>query len=85
MMNYAYYIKFNIAALSLLQKKKQMFSLNSNNALLEFIVDGTPQVKEYFLDSKKDVDKQLKATCEQFITHSTQVLIGSLKTFLFKV
>ncbi len=74
-----------ISALSLLQKKKQLFSLGSNNALLEFIVDGTPQVKEYFLDSKKEVDKQLKYTCELFINHCTQILIGPLKTFVNKV
>ena len=74
-----------VLALSLLQKKKQLFSLNGNNSLLEFIVDGTPQVKEYFLDSKKEVDKQLKGTCEHFILHCTQILIGPLKTFLTKV
>ena len=62
-----------------------MFTLGSNNALLEFIVEGTPQVREYFLDSKKDVDKQLKSTCEQFIAQTTQVLIGPLKNFLTKV
>jgi len=74
-----------ISALSLLQKKKQLFSLSGNNALLEFIVDGTPQVKEYFLDSKKDVDRQLKATCELFITHATHLLISPLQIFLQKV
>jgi len=73
------------SALSFLQKKKHLFSLGSNNSLLEFIVDGTPQVKEYFLDSKKEVDKQLKYTCEQFINHCTQILIGPLKSFVNKV
>ena len=73
------------AALSLLQKKKQLFSLSSNNSLLEFIVEGTPQVKEYFLDSKKEVDRQLKQTCETFINHCTQILIGPLRSFITKV
>jgi len=59
--------------------------MGSNNSLLEFIVDGTPQVKEYFLDSRKDVDKQLKTVCELFISHCTQILIGSLRTFVNKV
>ncbi|CAL8118689.1 unnamed protein product [Orchesella dallaii] len=76
--------RVKIAALSLLQKKKQLFSLGGNNSLLEFIVDGTPQVKEYFLDSKKEVDKQLKHICEQFINHCTQILIGPLKSFVNK-
>jgi hypothetical protein len=74
-----------IIALNMLQKKKQLFSLGSNNSLLEFIVEGTPQVKEYFLDSKKEVDKQLKLTCEQFISHCTLILIGPLKNFIIKV
>jgi len=69
----------------MLQKKKQLFSLGSNNSLLEFIVEGTPQVKEYFLDSKKEVDKQLKLTCEHFISHCTLILIGPLKNFITKV
>jgi len=73
-----------VAALVLLQKKKQLFSLNSNNSLLEFIVDGTPQVKECFLDSKKEVDRQLKCTCELFISHCTQILIGPLNDFIRK-
>lgn len=78
-------IAVGITALSLLQKKKQVLLMNSNNSLLEFIVDGTPQVKEYFLDSKKEVDKQLKFTCEQFISHCTLILIGPVKNFITKV
>ncbi|CAG7838121.1 unnamed protein product [Allacma fusca] len=76
--------RVKLAALSLLQKKKQLFSLNSNNSLLEFIVEGTPQVKEYFLDSKKEVDRQLKSTCESFITHCTQILLGPMRSFISK-
>ncbi|XP_021945379.1 conserved oligomeric Golgi complex subunit 3 [Folsomia candida] len=76
--------RMKTAALSLLQKKKQVLLMNSNNSLLEFIVDGTPQVKEYFLDSKKEVDKQLKFTCEQFISHCTLILIGPVKNFITK-
>lgn len=76
---------FWFVALSFLQKKKHLFSMGSNNSLLELIVEGTPQVKEYFLDSKKEVDKQLKLTCEQFISHCTVILIGPLKNFITKV
>lgn len=36
--------KVKTAAYELLQKRKQLFALGSNNALLEFLLDGTPLV-----------------------------------------
>lgn len=76
--------KIKTAAFGLLQKRKQLFSLGSNNALLEFLLDGTPQVKEHLLDSRKDVDRQLKGVCEIFIKDSSKFLIGSLLGFIEK-
>lgn len=73
------------AAYGLLQKPRQIFSLNSNNALLEFLLEGTPMVKEHLLDSRKEVDRQLKSCCERFIKNSTDVLTGPLGEFLRKV
>ena len=46
---------------------------------------GTPSVTETFIDSKKEVDNQLKKTCEDFIALVTNMLIGPLKMFLNKV
>lgn len=37
--------KVKTAAYELLQKRKQLFALGTNNALLEFLLEGTPQVK----------------------------------------
>lgn len=68
----------------LLQKRKQLFSLGTNNALLEFLLDGTPQVKEHLLDSRKDVDRQLKMVCEHFIKDAVQMLVGPIQTFIEK-
>lgn len=76
--------KVKTAAFELLQKRKQLFSLGSNNALLEFLLDGTPQVKEHLHDSRKDVDRQLKMICEQFIRDATRHLIGPVTVFLEK-
>ncbi|XP_055373812.1 conserved oligomeric Golgi complex subunit 3 [Condylostylus longicornis] len=76
--------KVKTAAIGLLQKRKQLFSMGSNNALLEFLLDGTPQVKEHLIDSRKDVDRQLKYVCELFIKDSVQMLIGPLLAFLEK-
>ncbi|XP_058058954.1 conserved oligomeric Golgi complex subunit 3 isoform X1 [Anopheles bellator] len=74
--------KVRTAAYELLQKRKQLFSLGSNNALLEFLLDGTPQVREQLLDSRKDVDRQLKTVCETFITDASRQLVGPVLTFI---
>ncbi|XP_076363263.1 conserved oligomeric Golgi complex subunit 3 [Tachypleus tridentatus] len=72
------------AAVGLLQKKSKLFSLSSNNALLEFLLEGTPQVTENLVDSKKAVDNQLKIVCEEFIANTVEMLIGQLLIFLNK-
>ncbi|XP_077287311.1 conserved oligomeric Golgi complex subunit 3 [Arctopsyche grandis] len=74
--------KVKTAALGLIQKRNQLFSMNSNNALLEFLLDGTPMVREHLLDSRKEVDRRLKSSCESFIKHSTEILILPLVKFL---
>lgn len=76
--------KIKDAAYGLYQHKSKLFTMNSNNALLQFIVEGTPQVTEYLVDSKRDVDNQLKKTCEDFIKNVTQSVIGPCQSFLVK-
>lgn len=74
--------KTKTAAFGLLQKRKQLFSMDSNNALLEFIFEGAPQVKEHLHDSRKDVDRHLKQICETFIRDATNLLIGPIVSFI---
>lgn len=74
--------KVKTAAFELLQKRKQLFALGTNNALLEFLLDGAPQVREQLLDSRKDVDRQLKIACEQYIRDVTKQLVGPILTFI---
>lgn len=76
--------KTKTAAFSLIQRRKQLFAMDSNNALLEFLFDSAPQVKEHILDSRKDVDRHLKAICENFIKDATNLLIGPLTAFIEK-
>ncbi|XP_069061507.1 conserved oligomeric Golgi complex subunit 3 isoform X2 [Pleurodeles waltl] len=63
----------------------RFFRLNSNNALLEFILQGTPEIKEHYFDSKKDVDRNLKSACEQFIQQQTRTFSEQLEDFMTKV
>ncbi|GJQ68258.1 Cog3 [Trypoxylus dichotomus] len=72
------------AAVGLLQKRDKFFSFSSNNAFLEFILEGTPKVVEYLIDSRKEIDKELKAACEAFILSATNSLIGDVTQWIQK-
>lgn len=74
--------KVKTAAYELLQKRKQLFALSTNNALLEFLLDGAPQVREQLLDSRKDVDRHLKIACEHYIKDVTKQLVGPILSFI---
>ncbi|XP_012866445.1 PREDICTED: conserved oligomeric Golgi complex subunit 3 [Dipodomys ordii] len=63
----------------------RFFRLNSNNALIEFLLEGTPEIREHYLDSKKDVDRHLKSACEQFIQQQTKLFVEHLEEFMTKV
>lgn len=73
--------KVKTAAFELIQKRGRLFSMGSSNSLLEFLLEGTPQVKEQMVDSRKDVDRQLKFVCEVFIKNVTKMLVGSVIQF----
>ncbi|XP_021037737.1 conserved oligomeric Golgi complex subunit 3 [Mus caroli] len=63
----------------------RFFRLNSNNALIEFLLEGTPEIREHYLDSKKDVDRHLKSACEQFIQQQSRLFVEQLEEFMTKV
>lgn len=46
---------------------------------------GTPEIREHYLDSKKDVDRHLKSACEQFIEQQTKLFVDQLEEFMTKV
>ncbi|KAM4701667.1 conserved oligomeric Golgi complex subunit 3 isoform 2-T2 [Discoglossus pictus] len=75
------------AAFKILHPKSvpRFFRLNSNNAILEFLLQGTPEIKEHFIDSKKDVDRHLKAACELFIQQQSKIFVEPLEEFMAKV
>ena len=61
--------------------RSDILALNGSNALLEFLLHSSPGVQEHLLDSKKEVDRRLKAVCEQFIAETSGGMLGSLTTF----
>ncbi|MBN3277693.1 COG3 protein, partial [Polyodon spathula] len=75
------------AAFKILNPKTvpRFFRLNSHNAILEFLLEGTPEIKEHYIDSKKEVDRHLKSSCEHFIQQQTKLFVGKLEDLLTKV
>ncbi|XP_031565571.1 conserved oligomeric Golgi complex subunit 3-like [Actinia tenebrosa] len=77
--------KMRTAAFGLWSKSSNLFSLSSNNAILEFLLEGAPQLTESYLDSKKEVDIELRVVCEKFIQHVCESLISPLSGLLSKI
>ncbi|XP_032237953.2 conserved oligomeric Golgi complex subunit 3 [Nematostella vectensis] len=77
--------KMRTAAYGLWSKSGHIFSLNSSNAILEFLLEGAPQLTESYLDSKKEVDRELRVVCEQFIQQVSESFISPLSAFIGKV
>merc|ERR1719369_1480096 len=73
--------KIRNAAMSLLNHRSDILSMNGNNALLEFLLDSSPGVQEHLRDSKKDVDRRLKLICEQFIADTSSSISSSIVNF----
>ena len=60
------------------KKRTKIFNLDRTNALLEFLLEGAPELREMTLNSKKDVDLVLKTSCEELILHLTSMLTHPL-------
>ncbi|KZC05319.1 Conserved oligomeric Golgi complex subunit 3 [Dufourea novaeangliae] len=75
--------KVKTAAFGLLEKSSRLFTL-SNNALLEFLLEGAPQMKEQLIDSRKYVNNKMKYTCQRLIQHATFILIHPILKLLDK-
>lgn len=70
------------AAVELIEKRTNLLTFSSNNALLRFFFESTPRVKEYLTNSKKEIDRHLKTACDSFISNVTTVLIGYLMKWI---
>eukprot|EP00794_Sanderia_malayensis_P011305 gene11305-12487_t len=77
--------KMKTAAFGLLSKGTRLLSLSSNNAILEFLLEGVPQLTEYCLDSKQEVDNELKNVCEQFISSVVDSFASLLTSFVDQI
>ena len=73
------------AAYGLMNKKNQFFRLDRDNAFIEFLLNGTLEANQNTSDSKREVDNQLKKSCETFIENVSEELFGSVKNLVKQV
>lgn len=62
-----------------------LFGLSTDNGLLALATKGAPRVVESHLDSKKELEKLLKSTCEAFIMSTTKLAVEPMLSFITKV
>ena len=62
-----------------------LFALSSSNAVVKMLGTSGPRVLHYKVDSKKDLEKQLKAACESIIMALTKTAVEPLLGFITKV
>ena len=56
------------AAKGLVEHRSSILALSSNNALLRFLFESTPEVVERSIDSRQELDIELRRACDEFIT-----------------
>jgi hypothetical protein len=61
------------------------FSLTPDNALYQLASEGRPRVVESRIDSKAELEKQLKAACEAYIMTVTKQIVEPMLSFITKV
>mmetsp|Transcript_38034 Transcript_38034/g.90364 ORF Transcript_38034/g.90364 Transcript_38034/m.90364 type:complete len:779 (+) Transcript_38034:255-2591(+) len=64
--------------------ESSLFVFSSSNAMLQLVGNGV-RVMESTVDSKKDLEKLLKATCESFIMSITKLIVEPMLSFITKV
>lgn len=62
-----------------------LFSWSSDNAVVQLLGKGAPRIAESQVDSKKELERALKSTCEAFIMHITKLTVEPLLSFITKI
>jgi hypothetical protein len=61
-----------------------LFAMTPENALMVISSEGRPRVIQSTMDSRKELEKQLKLACETFILFITKILVGPILGFITK-
>jgi replication initiation and membrane attachment protein DnaB len=60
-------------------------SIFNPNALFDFAQSGIPRVVEISVDSRREIDNELKRICEDFIMESSQSATEPISNFITQV
>ena len=69
----------------MLSGQASLAAFTSANALGALLTRSTPKVRDVVVDAKDDVEKRLKAACEQFIMAATKAAVEPVLSFITKV
>eukprot|EP00730_Choanoeca_flexa_P002462 TRINITY_DN11059_c0_g2_i7.p1 TRINITY_DN11059_c0_g2~~TRINITY_DN11059_c0_g2_i7.p1 ORF type:complete len:729 (+),score=180.42 TRINITY_DN11059_c0_g2_i7:325-2187(+) len=73
------------AAADLLSQSASLFRFDASNALLAFLIKGTPAVMRQQKDARQDVDDRLRNICHDFIASTSKRLTAKLEGFMHQV
>lgn len=65
-------------------QSRMIFTFDRNNALVELWSRGVPTVQEEHMDSKKNLEANLKEACDVFIKRATKQILGPILPTLEK-
>lgn len=65
--------------------KASLFTFSSSNAMVQLVSRGGPRILQNQVDSKKELEKQVKASCEAFIMAVTKLTVEPMLSFITKV
>ena len=77
--------KIKDAAFGLMNNKSKLFQMNYDNAFVDFLLTGTLQAQENLIDSKSEIDTNLKRSFENYIDSNSEELFGSIKQLVIKL
>lgn len=69
----------------ILAGESSLFTFSASNAVVQMLGKGGPRVLQFQVDSKKDLEKQLKMVCESFIMAVTKIAVEPMLSFITKV
>ncbi|KAL6777652.1 COG3 [Auxenochlorella protothecoides x Auxenochlorella symbiontica] len=61
-----------------------LFTLSSSNAVLQLMSRGAPRLLESRFDAKKELERELKFSCESFIMSVTKLVVEPALSFMSK-
>ena len=65
----------------LANRNRRLFSMSTENALITLLREGV-SVQESSVDSKRDLEDCLRSACNDFIEHTSSLLLGSIAAFV---